>query len=562
MLIASLERLRALPRLVEITRTLLHHGFQDFVHSSGLHRVLDGTSGMLGWKPDPELAARPLHERVRLALEELGPAFVKLGQVLASRVDLIGPDWIATLDRLHDHAASVPFEQIQGQLVADLGMAVADAFKSFDIAPSASGSIAQVHHAVLADDQQVAVKIRRPGVAAIIESDLVLLEVLASWWEEEQPETRRYQPIELVRQLRKSLARETDFAAEARAQERFADAFRDSQEVVIPRVHVSYTRSSLLVMDWVDGIPATDLEAIDRAGLDRRLLAARGADTVLKMVLLDGFFHADPHPGNIFFLPDNRLALIDFGMVGWISTKRRDELVDLLAAIVERDGQGMRDVLLAWADGRRVSAEHFAEDLGRLLHMYEHATLREMHLGTMLNEITAIMREHHLLLPADLALLFKALITLEGLGTRLVPRFQLVEHLTPFVRRLLVERWSPSSAAERVGGIAREAGRALRATPRLIESLARRFGEDGMAMRIEVREVSEFGRQLEKSVDRLAIGLVTAALIIGSSILVSAAAGHESFLLRALGFIGIVVSFVAGIWVILSIRRSRRHDWQ
>jgi ubiquinone biosynthesis protein len=192
--------------------------------------------------------------------------------------------------------------------------------------------------------------------------------------------------------------------------------------------------------------------------------------------------------------------------------------------------------------------------------MYEHATLREVNLGTVLAEITTIMREHHLLLPADLALLFKALMTLEGLGTRLVPRFKLVEHVSPFVRRLLIERWSPASAAARAGGVAREAGRALRSAPRLIESLARRFGEDGMAMRIEVREVSEFGRQLEKGVDRLAIGLVTAALV-GSSILVSAAAGHESLLLSFLGVAGIVVSFAAGVWVILSIRRSRRHDW-
>jgi ubiquinone biosynthesis protein len=178
--------------------------------------------------------------------------------------------------------------------------------------------------------------------------------------------------------------------------------------VFVPRVHAQFTRASLLVMDWVDGIPATDLPALDAAHLDREVLAARGADIALQMVLVDGLFHADPHPGNVFFLPGNRIALIDFGMVGWLSGKRREELLDLLAGVAARDPEAMRDVLLAWADGRRVATERFTEDLGRLLHLYEHASLREVNLGTLLTEIAAIMREHHLVLPANLALLFKA----------------------------------------------------------------------------------------------------------------------------------------------------------
>ena len=186
----------------------------------------------------------------------------------------------------------------------------------------------------------------------------------------------------------------------------------------MPHVHAEFTRASLLVMDWVEGTAGTDMARLESAGLDRRRLAAAGADAVLQMVLVDGMFHADPHPGNVFFLPGNRVALIDFGMIGWLSAKRRDELLDLLAAVAGRDPEAMRDVLLAWADGRRVAAERFAEDLGRLLHLYENAQLREVSLAVLLAEIAAIMREHHLLLPADLALLFKALITLEGLGTR------------------------------------------------------------------------------------------------------------------------------------------------
>ncbi|HXZ49471.1 MAG TPA: AarF/UbiB family protein [Usitatibacter sp.] len=558
MLLASLERLRALPRLVEITRTLVRHGLQDLVHSVGLHRAMDEAGGLLGWRADAGMMALPLPERLRLALEALGPAFVKLGQVLASRVDLLGPEWIASLDRLHDHATPVAFAELEAQLAADLGKPLAQAFATFETTPAASGSIAQVHRATLADGAALAVKIRRPGVEASIEADVLLLETLAAWWEEQQPEARRYQPVEVVRQLRKSLAREVDFGAEARAQERFAESFADDPGIVIPRVRTGYTRSSLLVMDWIDGVPGTDMGGIERASLDRAVLASRGADAVLKMVLVDGFFHADPHPGNVFFLAGDRVAMIDFGMVGWLSVKRRDELVDLLAALAERDPLAMRDVLVAWADGNRVSSERFADDLGRLLHLYEHAALREIRLGTLLGEIAGIMREQQLVLPADLALLFKALITLEGLGTRLVPHFRLIEHVTPYVQRLLLERWAPRQVAERLTGATREAGRALRAMPRMVEAIARRFTDEGVAIRLEMREVDDFSRHLERSVNRLTIGLVTAALIVGSSILMAASDPRESFAAWALGAVGVLIAFANSVWLLLSVRRSRR----
>jgi len=557
-LLASIERLRALPRLVEIVRTLTRFGLHDLVHSVGVHRVLDEAGELLGWSPEPSLAAVALPERLRLALEALGPAFVKLGQVLASRVDLLGPEWIASLDRLHDQAAPLAFAQLEPQLLADLGRPVMEAFASFDLAASAAGSIAQVHRATLAGGGEVAVKIRRPGVGASIEADVLLLETLAAWWEEEDASSRRYQPVEVVRQLRKSLTREVDFGAEARAQERFAESVRGNAAIVVPRVHAQFTRPSLLVMDWVEGIAATDLAAVDRAGLDRGILASRGADAVLQMVLVDGFFHADPHPGNVFFLPGNRVALIDFGMVGWISAKRRDELVDLMAALAARDCVAMRDVLLAWGDGTRVSAERFADDLGRMLHLYERAALREINLATLLTEVAGIMREHHLVLPADLALLFKALITLEGLGTRLVPRFRLIEHVAPFVARLMKERWEPRRAAARLSGVTRESGRALRAVPRMLEALARRLGNEDLAIRLEMRELDGFSRHLEGSVNRLAIGIVTAALIVGSSILMAVSGAERSFAAGLFGTIGIVIAFVNSVWLIASIRRSRR----
>jgi ubiquinone biosynthesis protein len=559
-MLESIDRLRALPRLAEVVRVLARHGLHDLIHSAGLHRLIDEAAGVIGWAPDGEIMRLPLPERARLALESLGPAFVKLAQVLASRVDLLSPEWIASFDRLHDRAAPLPFERIEAQLLSDLGKPVAQAFRMFDTTACAAGSIAQVHRAALADGTTVAVKIRRPGVDAIVKADLLLLESLAAWWQAGHPQARRYRPIELVAQLRKSLSRELDFAAEGRTQERFAESFAGEPTIVIPRVHARFTTASLLVMDWIDGVPATDMAAIEGAGLDRRLLAARGTDAVLKMVLEDGLFHADPHPGNMFFLSGDRVALIDFGMTGWLSHRRRDELLDLLGAVISHDPEAMRDVLLAWADGRRVSAERFADDLGRLLHVYETATLRELSLATLLSEIAAVMREHHLMLPADLALLFKALITLEGLGTRLVPQFRLVEHVTPHVSALLAQRWTPSRLAKRAYGPFSEWARALRRAPRVLETLARPFSEEDVAVRFEVADLERSARRLQRSLDRATIGCVTTALIVGSSILLAFAARQASFAMTFFGAAGGALAVANIAWLVLSIRRTARDD--
>lgn len=560
MLLSSFEQLRALPRGAEITRILLRFGLHDLVRSAGLHRVLDHTRDLMGWKADEAILARPLPERLKLALEALGPTFVKLGQVLASRVDMLSPEWIGALDSLHANATAVPFADIEAQLLADLGGPIDAVFESFEKSPRAAASIAQVHYAVLPGGHRVAVKIRRPGIAAVIESDLHLLDTLAQWLEDEEPATRRYQPRELARQLRQSLTRELDFAAEARGQQRFAESFRDRPDVLIPSVHAALTRSSLLVMDWVDGIAGTDLAKVDAAGLDRKLLAARGADAVLKMVLIDGFFHADPHPGNVFYLPGNRLALIDFGMVGWLSTQRRNELVDLLAAVASRDPVAMRDVLLGWADGQRISTQRFAEDLGRLLYLYDHAALADIRLGTLLDEIAGVMREHHLALPSDLALLFKALITLEGLGAQLDPNFRLVEHVTPYVRNLLHERWDPSAVGKRLARQTREATVALSRIPGLVGRLARQIGDDGVGLRLEIREIDKLTTHLERSVNRLAIGMITAALIVGSSIVLAVTSRADSTALWVLGMAGVAWALFNSIWLVLSIRTGRSRE--
>ena len=405
---------RELPRLREISSVLIRHGLGDVVRRAGVVPLLERAGQVLHWGEAGEVAHLEPQQRVRLAFEELGPTFVKLGQMLSTREDLLPPAWTAELDKLHSQVAPVPFDELLPQVEQALGRSPFEVFGDLEREPYAAASIAQVHRAKLANGTPVILKIRRPGIEAKIDADLRILEHLAHLVEQEMPEARRYRPVQVVGQLRRSLERELDLAVEARNTERFARNFADDLDVLVPHVYWEWTSSVMNVQEHIEGIRGNDLAAIDKAGLDRKVLAARGADAVLKMILVDGFFQADPHPGNVMYLPGNRIALIDFGMVGRLSPVRRSQIVDLLAGFVRHDEETMLEVLLDWRGDDAVDEARLAADLGELAFDYADVPLKDLKIGMLLHRVSAILREHSIVLPADLTLLFKALITPRG----------------------------------------------------------------------------------------------------------------------------------------------------
>ena len=365
-------------------------------------------------------------QRVRIALEELGPTFVKLGQMLSTREDLLPQPWTAEFERLQSEARPVPFEELLPQLEQALGRSPFEVFVDLEREPYASASIAQVHRAKLPNGTPVILKIRRPGILAKIDSDLRLFAHVADLVEHEMPEARRYRPARMVAEFRRSLDRELDLGVEARNIGRFARNFADDPYILIPRVYGEWTSGVINVQDHIAGIPGNDLAAIEAAGLDRKVLAERGVDAVLKMILVDGFFHADPHPGNVLYLTGNRIVMIDFGMVGRLTPMRRGQIVDLLAGITHQDEEPMLEVLLDWAGEEVVDETQLATDIAELAFDYADLQVKDLRIATLLHRVVAIMREHPIMLPADLTLMFKALITLEGLGHHYDPEFQLI----------------------------------------------------------------------------------------------------------------------------------------
>lgn len=561
MLIETLGAARDLGRLNEIAGVFIRHGFGDAVRRLGLADALEKAGHVLHRDHAADLARLDPPVQVRLAMEELGPTFVKLGQILAGRADLFGPDWIAEFSRLHSQVPAVPLDDLRTQLREDLGDEPEAVFERFDDEPLAAASIAQVHRARLKNGDEVVVKIRRPGIREIVEADLRLLDRLAVMAEAEVPALQPYRPRQLVRELSRSLQREMDLAAECHNAERIAANMAVFPHVLIPQVHWAHTSERVNVQAFVEGIPGSDLDRVSAEGLDRVLLARRGAQAVLKMIVEDGFFHADPHPGNVFYLSGNRLAFIDFGMVGRLTARRREELLSLLLGLVQREPQAVADVLLEWTgDGHGANLDLLEGEIEAFVDQYHGTPLAELHLGQMLADVTTILREHRLALPSDLALLIKAFISLEGMGRGLDPGFHMASEALPMLRQVLRARYKPRAIGQRAWNTLRGAFAMAERLPHDVSRALRNLRRGRMQLHIDVAHVKRVGDQLDRAANRLALALVISALIIGSSIVMTVPGGPTLFGLPAFGFLGFCGAALGGVWLVRSIWRSTHHS--
>jgi ubiquinone biosynthesis protein len=561
MLRQTLGIMRELPRLHEIASVFIRHGLGDFVQRIGIAGVLERAGQILHRSPVADAVTLDPAQRMRMALEELGPTFVKLGQVMATRVDLFPPRWIAEFEKLHADVPAVPFELLLPELTRSLGRSPFEVFREIDTRAHGAASIAQVHRARLQDGTPVVLKVRRPGVRETIDADLRLLRRVSELIESEMPEARRYRPAEIAEQFAKSLEREADFAVETRNIERFAKNFAGDPHIVIPRIYPEYTSDVLLVQEHVDGIPATDLAAVEKSNLDKKLLAARGVDGFLKMILLDGFFHADPHPGNVFYIPGNRIVVIDFGMVGRLSPQRRAQVIDLLGGLARMAEEPMLEVLLDWAGDAYVDETKLAADVNEMVFDYEGVALKDIRVGNVIRQFAGIVREHSIVLPSDLSLMFKALITLEGLGRQYDPDFHIINHLTPLVKSALAERYQPGELVRRGRGMVTEFMNVVGGVPRDLARFLREARRGKTRIDLDLKRLDSFGRQLDRTLDRVTVGIMTASLVIGSAIVSTVHDGPTLWgipVLPAIGLLGYVLAFLNSLWIVYGIWRSGR----
>lgn len=543
-------------RYQEITDTLARHGLG----------FLAGAVGLTRWSPvrrvgdgaDDTHRSYTRPERVRLALEDLGPTFVKLGQLLSTRPDLLPPAYTSELAKLQDAASPVPAEQIRQTILEELGSEPEHLFGSFEWVPLASASIGQAHAATLADGTPVVVKVRRPDAVRQVHEDLEILHNLAeraaSAWEP----ARAYNIRGIVQEFSQTLLAELDYIKEGRNAERFAADFADRPAVQIPRVFWETTTSRVLTLERMTGIKISDIDGLDAAGVDRRELARAGADIVLRMVFEHRFFHADPHPGNLFAHSDGGVALIDFGMVGEIGDELRDELVDFLLAFTLRDPDAIAIALidLSVTQGS-VDRDAFHEELSAFVAQYAGLPLSEIHFAHLTTELLRVLREQRLQLPQKVSLVLKVLIMIEGIGVRLDPDFDLNSVLTPYARRLVRERISVTKLTKRLTRASLDTGALLLELPSQLRRALRTVDRHGLEVHLRASELDPLVGRLEQIGNRLVAGVVVAALINGVGRFVVGDRRWRSWSSALMGAGISVVTALSG-YLVWTARRRRR----
>lgn len=508
-------------RYREIVETLSVHGFGFAVGAAGLAGRFPFRRGLPGHEQG-RVYSQPEH--LRLALEQLGPTFVKIGQILSTRPDLLSPRYTAELAKLQDDVAPVPTQAILDAVAEEVGDP--KIFERFDRAPLAAASIGQVHAAELAGTE-VVVKVRRPGAAETVSTDLEILQKLAEQARRHSEFARDHDLVGIAREFGRTLSNELDYLQEAHNAERFATNFAEDPDVHIPAVRWETTTARVLTLERITGTKIDDVAALDAAGLDRRELAVRASQVLCKMVFDDGFFHADPHPGNFFVEPDGRLGIIDFGMVGELSDDLREHLVALMVYLVRGDVEGTADAMAALAgnpDG--VDKAALREDVRPLVGRFAGLSIADLALSELITQILTLLRRHRLRMPTDLALLFKMLLMAEGLGQRLDPEFQLATVLGPYAERLVTPRLGLDALGRRLGQFAEDLLKAGLEAPEGLRALATVLQRGGFDVHLRTAELQEVVREADRIGNRIVAGVIAAALINGVGQIVANNAGR------------------------------------
>jgi len=551
------RRYRHMYRYREIAGVLLKHGFGDFVARTGLHRYRRW--GRLRRAPGGSPALPTLYERVRLACEELGPAFVKLGQILSTRRDVLPEGLITELVKLQDTVSPFPGMAARAIVEAELGHPIPELFSEFVTKPVASASIAQVHEAVTREGRHVVVKVQRPGIRSVVEADLEVMSQLAALMERVVEEAKLFDPVAIVAEFARVMKEELDFTAEATHMERFAQCFARDKRVHVPEVLRGLTTSRVLTMEFVEGVKVSSPQDFEAHGIDRATVASRGAELVFEQVFIHGFYHADPHPGNLLIMPGSVVCFLDYGMMGVLSARYREQLSGLILGLVSRDEHRIALAALQLSGtSRSEDTQRLEADIAKFIDAHLYRPLGDIRVGQLLGELTRLAVAHGIRMPPDFSILTKALATIEGVGRMLDPEFDVIRHAEPLARRLLRERMSVRRLAREFVYSAFELQSLLRDLPSEARDILALLKRGEVRVKFEHRGLEELIRTLDQISNRLVFGIVLAALLIGSSVMVRSDIPPKWHGFPVIGAVGFLVSGLMGFWLLYAILRHRR----
>ena len=550
---------RHLARYRQILTVFFKYGFGDLVELLKIEQYIEIGLQLISKNRRSRLEKLSRAQRVRMACEELGPTYIKFGQILSTRPDLVPVDFIKELSKLQDNVPSSPFSEVSKIVESELGGPPEDIFDFFEKTPLASASIGQVYRATLKDGEAVAVKVQRPGIKKIIEVDLEIMLHLATLMEHHIEEMSLHQPVKIVEEFARTLEKEIDYTIEATNMERIASNFLNDLTIYVPKVFRDTTTESILTTELVEGIKVSDIDRLEEAGLDRKLITVRGADIVLKQIIKHGFFHADPHPGNIFVLPDNVICLLDFGMTGSVDRRTREDFIDLAESVVNRNESRATQVLLKltyWDEDPdiRLLEKDVADFMGRHLHK----PLKDIKIGKLLNNLLELAFQHRLRISPDIFLMLKAFSTIEGVGLMLDPDFDMIKQAAPFIKEVKHARMSPHRITGDIFRLAIELFQFVENFPKDILSITRLIKQQKLSLNLEYKGLDKMLSTYDQISNRISFSIIIAALIIGSALVIMSKVPPLFYDISLIGIVGFLAAAIMGIWLLVAILRKGR----
>jgi ubiquinone biosynthesis protein len=550
-------------RLQQIVNVFLKHGFGRIIDQINLGKYVPFGKRLKAFGRWPALRGPTMPERLRMAFAELGPSFIKLAQILSSRPDLITARFAEEFKKLQDEVPPFPAEEARRIIEEEVRMPMDMVFREFDPTPVAAASIAQVHYAVLTDGLEVIVKVQRPGIREQIEKDIEIMSTLARLLERHVSESRFFNPTGIVEEFTRTVRRELDFTEEARNACRFARNFKDEVDVYIPKVYPEFLTETVLVMERIEGVRIDDIRGIEAMGLDRAELARAGVNAYFKMILEDGFFHGDPHPGNIFAMPSGQIGFLDFGIVGRVSEELKETMANTFLALIRKDFDRLIEQYIELGlVPEDVDLEEFRRafkaDLRDFLEPMYGMTLREINFAQYLDTVTHLAMRHNLKIPSDLLLINKSMLILENIGNQLDPDFDFISAAEPYAARLAKERLDPRRIYDRVSREFLETGDFVLGFPRQMKKITRKVLRDDLHMKLTHTGLDRFIQDMDRSSNRIAFAMVISAFILSSALMHATGVRPTVFGMSVLGFLSFGVASLLGIWLLVSIIRSGR----
>jgi len=550
---------RNLNRYRQILAVLFKYGFGDLIELLKIEQYIEVGLQLISKNRRNRIEKLSRAERVRMAFEELGPTYVKLGQVLSTRPDLVPVDFTNELSKLQDEVPPFAFSEAKETIEAEFGSPLEELFDFFDELPFASASIGQVHKAGLKDGEMVAVKVQRPGIKKIIEVDLEIMLHLAMLVERNIKEIALYRPVKIIEEFARTLEKEIDYTLEATSMERFARHFLNDPTTYIPKVFRDMTTERVLSMELVDGIKISEIDRLEKAGLDRKTITVRGANFYLKQVFDFGFFHADPHPGNIFILPDNVICLLDFGMTGSVDRQTRENFVDLIDSVARRHETKTTQVILkltSWDD--EPDLRQLERDVTDFMGQHLYKPLKNIEVGKLMNHLLELISRHRLMIAPDIFLMMKAMTTVEGVALVLDPDFDMIAQTAPFIRRIKLSRFHPERIAEDLIKLVSETLQFVEKFPKDMLEITRLIRQQRLSLKMEHQGLDAMLATHDRISNRISFSIIIAALIIGSALIVISEIPPLFYGISLIGIVLFSTAAIMGIWLLIAILRKGR----